>query len=68
MYKDIGCGEVREKDEGKILLFGGWVHKRRDHGSLVFIDLIASKGNIQIVSALANHIMSNATPDQFKST
>ena len=49
MYKDIGCGEVREKDEGKILRFAGWVHKRRDHGSLVFIDLRDSKGIIQIV-------------------
>ncbi len=49
MYKDIGCGEVREKDEGKIFRFAGWVHKRRDHGSLIFIDLRDSKGIIQIV-------------------
>ncbi|HJN59098.1 MAG TPA: aspartate--tRNA ligase, partial [Dehalococcoidia bacterium] len=49
MYKDIGCGEVRQKHAGKIFCFAGWVHKRRDHGSLIFIDLRDSKGIIQIV-------------------
>ena len=49
MYKDIGCGEVREEQVGKFFRFAGWVHKRRDHGSLIFIDLRDSKGIVQIV-------------------
>ena len=49
MYKDIGCGDVREEHVGKIFRIAGWVHRRRDHGSLIFIDLRDSKGIIQVV-------------------
>ena len=33
------CGRLRSSDAGKKAVIMGWVNKRRDHGSLLFIDL-----------------------------
>jgi aspartyl-tRNA synthetase len=43
------CGELRASDEGKRALLMGWVHRRRDHGGVVFIDLRDRYGITQVV-------------------
>jgi aspartyl-tRNA synthetase len=43
------CGLVNEEHLGKQLSLSGWVHKRRDHGNLVFIDLRDRSGLMQLV-------------------
>jgi len=43
------CGSLRKDDDGKSVILCGFVHKRRDHGGLVFIDLRDRYGVTQIV-------------------
>ena len=48
MYRDHTCGQLRKTDEGKEVLLSGWVAKRRNLGSIVFIDLRDRYGITQV--------------------
>lgn len=48
MFRDHTCGELRKVDEGKTVKLAGWVAKRRNLGSIVFIDLRDRYGITQI--------------------
>ncbi|MGH2351537.1 MAG: aspartate--tRNA ligase, partial [Chloroflexota bacterium] len=43
------CGQLRGTDAGRRAILQGWVHRRRDHGGLIFIDLRDRYGLTQIV-------------------
>ncbi len=43
------CGQVDERLIGQTLEVAGWVHRRRDHGGIIFIDLRDREGLLQIV-------------------
>ncbi len=47
--RDKYCGEVSEKDIGKEIRVAGWVHKVRNHGGVIFIDLRDREGVVQVV-------------------
>ena len=49
MLKTISCGDLRKSHAGTKVVLAGWVHRRRDHGGLIFIDLRDSKGLVQVV-------------------
>ena len=48
-YRDTWCGQVLADRVGSEVRVAGWVHRRRDHGGLVFIDLRDRTGLVQLV-------------------
>lgn len=49
MYRSHKCNELRPSHEGNRVTLSGWVHRRRDHGGVIFIDLRDRYGLTQIV-------------------
>ena len=48
-YRSHNCGELRKKDVNNIAILSGWIHKKRDHGNLLFIDLRDNYGITQCI-------------------
>ena len=49
LYRTHNCGEISATDENSQVKISGWVHRKRDHGSLVFVDLRDHFGLTQCV-------------------
>ena len=48
VYRTHTCGQLRGGDTGANVRLSGWIHRKRDHGGLVFVDLRDRKGITQI--------------------
>jgi aspartyl-tRNA synthetase len=48
-YRDTWCGQVLPDRVGNEARVAGWVHRRRDHGGLIFVDLRDRTGIVQLV-------------------
>ncbi len=49
-YRTHNCGQLRAEDVGQNVRVSGWVHRKRDHGGLLFVDLRDHYGLTQIVA------------------
>ena len=48
-YRTHDCGALRASDVGATARLSGWVHRKRDHGQLLFVDLRDHFGVTQCV-------------------
>ena len=60
LYRTHNCNELRLKDKNKSVKLSGWVHRKRDHGNLLFIDLRDHYGITQVVLDKKNKYFSTA--------
>src|SRR4030067_1457038 len=66
-YKTHSCGELRAEHEGQEVSLAGWVHRRRDHGALIFVDLRDNDGIVQAGFNPKQAQEAYATADQVRS-
>ena len=65
-YRTHNCSELSEKDLNNTVYLSGWLHRKRDHGNLLFIDLRDHYGITQCVIENKNkffHILEKSKPE-----
>ena len=50
-YRTHTCADLRAADVGSTVRLSGWIHRKRDHGGVLFVDLRDHYGLTQIVAA-----------------
>ncbi len=50
VYRTHKCAELRAANVGEQVRLSGWIHRKRDHGGLLFVDLRDHYGLTQIVT------------------
>jgi aspartyl-tRNA synthetase len=66
-YRTHTCGALRAADAGRSARLAGWVHRRRDHGQLIFLDLRDRHGITQVVIDKADDPEAHATASRVRS-
>ena len=54
-YRTHLCNQLRESDAGTTASISGWIHRKRDHGNLLFVDLRDHYGVTQCVVDKTNN-------------
>jgi len=66
-YRTHTCGALRLADAGTVVRLSGWVHRRRDHGNLVFIDLRDHYGLAQCVIDVSGPLLAEVEKTRLES-
>jgi aspartyl-tRNA synthetase (EC 6.1.1.12) len=66
-YRTHTCNEIRPHHEGQTVRLSGWVHRKRDHGNLLFIDLRDHFGLTQCVIETDNPHFNTAEATRYES-
>ena len=61
------CGELRATDAGRDVVVMGWVHRRRDLGNLLFLDVRDRSGIVQVVFNKETQLEAHAKAEQARS-
>jgi len=67
LYRTHHCGALRRGDEGKTVRLSGWIHRKRDHGQLLFVDLRDHFGVTQCVIDVASPLFKQADGPKLES-
>lgn len=62
-YRTHTCGELNASNVGQSVVLSGWVHRKRDHGSLLFIDLRDNYGITQCVFDGGDEALERVRPE-----
>ena len=66
MLKSHACGTLRSGHVGERVTLAGWVHRRRDHGRLIFLDLRDRDGIVQVVVRPDDYPQAHAAANQVR--
>ncbi|HKX22408.1 MAG TPA: aspartate--tRNA ligase [Rhizorhapis sp.] len=56
-YRSHTCAELRSSDVGSTVRLSGWIHRKRDHGGVLFVDLRDHYGLTQVVCAAGSETL-----------
>jgi aspartyl-tRNA synthetase len=66
-YSKVSCGHLRSADVGRMVRLNGWVHRRRDQGALIFIDLRDRDGITQVVFNRESNLEAHRIAEEVRS-
>jgi len=66
-YRTHNCGELTKKNKDQDIILSGWIHKKRDHGNLLFVDLRDNYGLTQCVIDKSNKFFKELEKTQLES-
>src|SRR4028118_978707 len=56
-YRSHSCAALRATDVGSTVRLSGWIHRKRDHGGVLFVDLRDHYGLTQVVAAAGSETL-----------
>src|ERR1044071_10281606 len=56
-YRTHNCAQLRASNVGETVRLSGWIHRKRDHGGVLFVDLRDHHGITQVVAAAGSPIL-----------
>ncbi|MDH3627805.1 MAG: aspartate--tRNA ligase [Acidobacteriota bacterium] len=68
LHRTVGCGQISEADaeSARSVVLTGWVHRRRDLGQLIFIELRDATGTVQVVFDPSRHPEAHAVAESLR--